>query len=116
MRAFVALLWARYPVVTLAFLTAVVATLFFAVRLVLFPPPFRDGGFAPGPIKGWMTPRMIVHSYPIAPERLAEVLGLDIRSGKPRTLEQIAFDQGLTVDEIVARIELALPPKPAGAP
>lgn len=59
------------------------------------------------PIEGWMTPRYVVQSWGLPPEIVTEALGDGPMPGKRRTIEDLAADRGISVEELVARITAA---------
>lgn len=99
-------IWHRHRLLSLAFLAALALTLAFAVRGVLMMPLFGAPPPDP-PIEGWMTPRLVAHGWHLPPEVLAGALGIEPGSGRRRTLEQIARDQGVSVADLAARIAAA---------
>jgi hypothetical protein len=99
-------LWRRHRLLVLAFLAALALTVGFGVRSALFMPDFRAPPADP-PIEGWMTPRLVARGWHLPPEVLGAALGLEPGAGKRRTLDQIAAGQGITIDELAARIEAA---------
>ncbi|MCR8726413.1 hypothetical protein [Frigidibacter sp. ROC022] len=100
------ILWHRHRLLSLAFLAALTLTCVFAVRGLLLMPLFGAPPPDP-PIEGWMTPRLVAHGWHLPPEVLGAALGIEPGSAKGRTLEQIARDQGRTVEELAASIEEA---------
>lgn len=102
-------LFRRHKALTIAFLLALAATLFFSVRLVmatlLWPPPEMPDQ----PIAGWMTPRYVAHSWHLPPRLVAETL--DLRPdgmGRRVTLKDIAASQGRSVDAVIADLQAAI--------
>ena len=64
---------------------------------------------SPGPVQGWMTPGYIVRSYGIAPEVMAQTLGLDPGSARGKTLEEIAAAQGIPLDRLLEAVQAVVP-------
>jgi len=81
------------------------ATVFFAVRSVLFFVYWSDPAHRDQPIEGWMTPRYVVQSWQLPPEVMIDALGEGPMPGKRRTLAEIAASQGISFDELGIRIE-----------
>ena len=52
-----------------------------------------------------MTPGYIVRSYGIAPEVMAQTLGLDPGSARGKTLEEIAATQGVPLDRLLEAVQ-----------
>lgn len=61
------------------------------------------------PLQGWMTPRYVGRSYEVPPEVVQEAFALD-RPKEPRrmSLDSIAAAQGITIDEMQARLDAAV--------
>ncbi|MEY3308092.1 MAG: hypothetical protein RLZZ413_2130 [Pseudomonadota bacterium] len=64
---------------------------------------------SPGPVQAWMTPGYIVRSYGIAPEVMAQTLGLDPGSARGKTLEEIAATQGVPLDRLLEAVQAVVP-------
>ena len=64
---------------------------------------------SPGPVEAWMTPGYIVRSYGIAPEVMAQTLGLDPGSARGKTLEEIAATQGVPLDRLLEAVQAVVP-------
>lgn len=99
--------WRRRPLLTTVFGLALALTLFFAIRAVAFLIYWSDPAQRDQRIEGWMTPRYVVKSWRLPPEVMIEALGEGPMPGKRRTLADIATDQGITLEELAARIALA---------
>lgn len=99
------------PRLAIAFTIAAVVTLFFAVRIVIGifdwdPPPNEE-------IRPWMTVGYIGRSWDVEPRDIDELAGLPLpedRASEPRpyTLQEIADERGVPVDEIIAAVAVAL--------
>lgn len=100
-------LWYKHRVVTVAFVAALVVTVFFAGRLVLFSVYWADPAHRHQPIEGWMTPRYVAHSYDLPPEVVRDALELGPGQRRRQTLEQIAEERGITLKEVQRRIDAA---------
>ena len=64
---------------------------------------------SPGPVQAWMTPGYIVRSYGIAPEVMAQTLGLDPGSARGKTLEEIAATQGVPLERLLEAVQAMVP-------
>lgn len=103
-------LWANHRKLTIAFVLAVTLALAFTVRAVfLFPFDFNPHL----PVEAWMTPRFIIHTYPIDPEQLGPLLGLPKGSDPHKTLKQIAADKGIPAADLIARLQTVIDQKNA---
>lgn len=98
-------LWRKHRFLFLAFVAALIVTLFFAGRLLLFTVYWADPDHRDQHLEGWMTPGYVAHSYDLSPEVVREVLELDAGGGKRRTLAEIAKASGMTLEEIQRRID-----------
>jgi hypothetical protein len=100
-------LWTRHRWLLLGFLAAVTLALLFAIRVAISLqdwPEERDAD-----IEGWMTPRYVALSWDVPPEVVAGALAL-ARDGRGRrvTLEELAKDRGVPVEDLVAALEAAI--------
>lgn len=97
-------LFRRHPVLVSAFVLALLLSLFFATRIVVrtvYWSQHRDQ-----PVAGWMTVGYVGKSWGLDPREIDQRAGLPVpENGKPFTLDQIAKDRGLPVDEIISRVE-----------
>ena len=87
-------------------LAALAIALWFGTRLVLDVVRFHDPRHDDTELEGWMTPRYIVLTYDLPRPYVAEILKLTERD-RGRRLKRIAEDQGLTLDELTARVRAA---------
>ena len=94
------------PLATALLGLSLVLLLLFSARFVLHlrdPRPPADTAIA-----GWMTPGYVAHSWRVPPEVLAATLEIERKPGKPRTLDQIAADRGVSVNQLIRDIEAAI--------
>ena len=101
-------LWRKYRFLFLAFVGALVVTLFFAARLLIFSLYWPDPEPHEQPVKGWMTPRYVAHSYDLPPGTVREALGLEALDGERRTLAEITETSSLTLEAIQRRVNEAV--------
>ncbi len=59
-------------------------------------------------VEDWMTPGLVTRTYGITPEALADALTIAPGSAKGETLAEIAKSQGVSVDEILGRVQAAI--------
>ncbi len=100
-------LWRRHRFLFVAFLAALVVTVFFAARLLVFTVYWADPDHRGQPLEGWMTPGYVAHSYDLSSEVVRDALELDPGDGERRTLAEIATASGWTLKEIQRRIDEA---------
>ncbi|MGV8839576.1 MAG: hypothetical protein ACWA6X_04655 [Bauldia sp.] len=99
------------PRLAIAFTVAAAVTLFFAVRIVIGifgwdPPPDEE-------IRPWMTVGYIGRSWDVDPREIDALADLPLpedRVSEPRpyTLQEIADERGVPVEEIIAAVAVAL--------
>jgi hypothetical protein len=100
-------LWTRHRWLLLGFLAAAALAILFAIRVAISLedwPEERDAD-----IEGWMTPRYVALSWDVPPEIVAGALELT-RDGRGRrvTLEEIAKERGVPIEDLVAALEAAI--------
>mgnify|MGYP006440837923 CR=1 FL=1 len=100
-------LWRRHRFLFLAFITALVVTLFFAARLLVATVYWADPDHHDQPLEGWMTPRYVAHSYDLPSGMVHDILGLETTDGERRTLAEIVKTSDLTIEEIQQRVDEA---------
>lgn len=97
-------IWQRNPILTLAFLLALGASLFFATRAVNMAIVLANR--AEKPVAGWMTPRYIVRSYGLDRDDLGRILAtVDDREDLRQPLYALARDEGVPVADLIAAIQ-----------
>jgi len=97
-------LWRHNRLLLVAFSMALVLTLFFATKLLVFATHWMVLRSDPGPIAGWMTPRFLVHAYHLPPAVLEATLGFTFQRQDPQTLKQIAAAKGVPLTDLIAEI------------
>lgn len=107
MLAVIRKLWRRNRFLFLAFIAALVVTVFFVVRLLLFTVYWADPDHRAQRLEDWMTPRYVAHSYDLPLSVVHDALELDAGDGKRRTLAEIAETSDLTLLEIQQRLDAA---------
>jgi hypothetical protein len=96
---------------------AVVLTLFFLLRLVVFAVFWLDPHKERHPIEPWMTPRYISKTYDIPRDDLAAALGLEPGANPKAPLGVLARDLDIPVQDLVDAVQQVLdlfdqPPPP----
>ena len=102
-------LWRTRRTALLAFALALAAVLWFGVQTLTHALYWSDPAHRDQALAGWMTPRYVAHSYQIPPEVFGPALFLN-RDAPPRrlTMDEIAAENGVTLDELQARIDAAV--------
>jgi hypothetical protein len=95
----------RHPILFIAFLIALVAVAFFAVRTVDDALHWGDRFGHEPEIAGWMTPRYIQRTWNVPADALAEALQIEPREARRKTISELAVERGETAPELAERLE-----------
>ena len=95
--------WKRSPALTLAFLAAIAACLFFTGRTVLYATNLYWR--SEKPVAGWMTPRYIALAYGVDRDTLAALLSTDDRDDLRQPLYAIARENGTPVADTITAVQ-----------
>ncbi|MEE9429151.1 MAG: hypothetical protein V3V25_13495 [Paracoccaceae bacterium] len=96
--------WKHRPVLTSAFAVAVLLTVLFAVRSTVFMVYWSNPDHIDQEIRSWMTPRYIALSWHLPPEVMSQALGTEKMPGRRQSIADIAREQGISVQALVANI------------
>jgi hypothetical protein len=107
-------IWRAHPWISGAFLAALALTLFFGTRMVLFTIYWSDPAHRDQALQGWMTPGYVAQSWDVPREALARALGPLAEPGKRMTLDRIAAENDVPLDQVIARLEAAIAAARAG--
>ena len=97
----------RHPLLGTAFLFALLATIFFAIRTTVFAIYWADSANRDIKIQGWMTPGHIALSWHVPREMMRQAIGPLPDKRRP-TLDEIAAEQNIDLETLVERIEEAI--------
>ena len=97
----------KHPYLGSAFLLALVATVYFAIRLALFAVYWSDPAHRDMTIQGWMTPGYVAHSWDMPREIVRDAIGPLPDQNRP-TLDEMAAEQGIPLEDLVAKIQAAI--------
>lgn len=102
-------LWQHNRVAMIGFVVALCAVLYFGFQTVSRTIYWNDPAHQDQPLAGWMTPRYVARSYAIPPDVLGPALYLP-KDVKPlrRSLDAIAQDNDVTLDQLQDRIDAAV--------
>ncbi len=102
-------LWRHNRLALLAFVGVVCVAGFFGFKSASQFIYWNDPRHQDQPLAGWMTPRYVGQSYNIPPEIVLQALDI-VNDGPPRriTLDRLADEQGITLDEMQTRVESAV--------
>lgn len=98
--------WRQRPFLTLAFVLAVLATLFFAGRALTFAVTLSYR--AEQPVAGWMTPRYIARTYGLDRDAIAALLGTEDRDDLRQPIDAIAREQARPAADLIAIVQTAV--------
>jgi len=102
---FLTYLWTRQRWPFLAFIGCFAVLLWVGGKFLANFLYFNDPAHRNQTLEAWMTPRYVSLSYDVPPERLFPVLGLDHEGPHRKVrLGEIALEQGVTLDELQARV------------
>ena len=101
-------IWRRHPWRFSGFVIMVAVTLFLALRIGMAVFYWSSPDSREVAIEGWMPVGYIAHSWEIPRETLAQALGIDPGTAPRRSLASIAAEQGVSVEDLTARITLAI--------
>ena len=104
-------LWQSNRWALVGFVLAAAVTLFFAERFVIFTFYWARTEHRFEPVSGWMTLGYVERSWDLPRRSLPERLGIappPERSGKPKSIAEIAAERGVTVDEMIVQVEKAV--------
>lgn len=116
MSARVTYLWRHHRLLLAVFLLGGVATLFFAVRLVVFWLYWADPAHQRAPLEGWMTVGYVSRSWSVPPEEIIALIDPAAAGQRPFTLAELAAARGEPLSALIARLEPALSALAAGTP
>lgn len=95
--------WKRSPALTLAFVAAIAACLFFTGRTLLYSANLYWR--SERPVAGWMTPRYIALAYGVDRDALAALISTDDRDDLRQPLYAIARENGVPVTDIIGSVQ-----------
>ncbi|MDQ7070048.1 MAG: hypothetical protein Q9M48_04790 [Rhodobacterales bacterium] len=110
MRSKLGFLWQHHRVTFLAFLAAILVTLFFVIRMAVFTLYWSDPDHRNQPPQDWMTPRYIAFSWGLEPSDVARALGVTPAFGPRPNLEQIARTRGVPLSVLYDELAALLAP------
>jgi len=100
-------IWRSHPYLTSALALASAVTLFFIIRTALFAVYWSDPAHRDQIIQGWMTPGYVAHSWKVPQDLMRDIIGAPPMGNRP-TLTDLAAQQGVTLEQLIARIEAAI--------
>jgi hypothetical protein len=100
-------IFAKHPKLVSALLVATLLTAFFAFRFIygiVYWSQHREE-----PIRPWMTIGYVGKSWDVSPRAIDDIAGLPKPvEGRPYTLQEIADQRGVPVDDIIHQVEAAI--------
>ena len=101
-------LWTNHRLATLFFALALVATLAFATRSAMYAVYWSDPAHRDQRVQPWMTPRYVAHSWKLSPVVMGSALGQVDMPDRRRTLQDLADERGVPVEDLIGAIEAAI--------
>ena len=102
-------IWTHHKLAVAALLVVLVLAGVFATRTVSQMVYWSDPAKLDQPLQGWMTPRYVGRSYRVPPQIVQQAFALDRPSVTRRvSLDTIAGDLGVTLDELQRRLDAAV--------
>ena len=96
-------IWRKNPILTLAFLLALVACFFFMGRAMNMALILANR--ADKPVAGWMTPRYIARSYGLERDDLGAILSIHDGDDARQPLYSLAQEQAVPVEDLIGRVQ-----------
>lgn len=103
----------KRPILVTAWAIALTLTFLFGLRTIGYLNDWRHTSEID--VEGWMTPRYIAHANRVDPQTIIDSIDLDRDQIARRTLAQIARQQNVPLDELIAQIEAAIAAQKQGA-
>ncbi len=100
----IAHLWAHHRALFVTFTLALLVTVIFAVRSVVFVVYWSDPAHRNQPLEAWMTPRYVAQSYDVPVEVVAEMLAVAHQRQFRPTLRRLARQNGTDLDALKAKL------------
>lgn len=101
------LVFSKHPRLTSALVIASVLTFFFAARFIYGVAYWSQ--HSEEPIRPWMTVGYVGKSWNVPPRAIDDIAGLPKPvEGKPYTLQEIADQRGVPVEDIIKQVEAAI--------
>lgn len=100
-------LWQTHRLAAIAFVVALSALGYFAVKTISSTIYWMDPAHQDQTLAGWMTPRYVAQSYKLPPEVLNRALFLADGPPRRRSIDTIAAENGLTLEQLQVRIDAA---------
>jgi hypothetical protein len=102
-------LWQHNRKALMAFVAVLCLAGFFGVKSISQFIYWSDPQHQDQPLAGWMTPRYVAQSYRVPPEVVQSAFHLDTDAPPRRiSLETLAGDNDMTMDEMQARVDMTV--------
>ena len=95
-------LWRRNRFLVIAFVVALLFSVFFAARTVLFLAYWTD--HRDQPLEPWMTVGYVAHSWHVDRDIILDAVGMAGEEPARRPLGRIALDRGVTFDALASDV------------
>ncbi len=107
-------LWREHRMLFIAFALAATLTTLFAIRTVVFLIYWANPANRHRPLEPWMTPRYIAYSWEVPIEEVNRMLGARGLNRMRPTLERIARERGIPVEQLMRYLAAELAARDEG--
>ncbi|MCK0170451.1 hypothetical protein MWU53_05205 [Aliiroseovarius sp. S1123] len=101
-------MWAAAPIATVILVIALSASAVFGVRTIGNWVYWNDPAHIDQPIAGWMTPRYVAFSWDVPRPVMIDAIAMGDKNPEGRNLKRLAEAQGISLEELILRIETAI--------
>lgn len=101
-------LWQQHRLAVIGFVLASAATVFFAVRFLVFTVYWSDPTHQNQPLEPWMTVSYVVHSWQVPSEQVLKALGLRQMPPHRTSLAELATEMGISKEILLDRLSAVL--------
>lgn len=105
-------LWQQHRLAVIGFVLACAATVFFAVRFLVFTVYWSDPAHQNQPLEPWMTVSYVAQSWQVPPDQVLKALGLRQMPPHRTSLRDLANDMGISQAALLDRLSSALANSP----
>ena len=102
-------LWKTQRTLVIIFAVASALALFFAGQMISKAVYWADPAHTRVIPEPWMTPGYIGRSWHVNPEEMAAIIGAPASKQKRRTLDEVAEEKGISVEDLIDILREALP-------
>ena len=96
-----------YKLTVLGFLTSMTTVVFLSSTMLADAIYFDDPEHKDMALEAWMTPKYIALSYDLPRDVVISLLDIDLKSDKPRRLDHLADNIGVSLTELTGMVRAA---------